>query len=342
MTESRAPALRSPEDIAHRLALAAARARVERERVARLADDALLAAMRTDDDPFAWAEYFSRFRPLLTDYVGRVRTIPGVDVIDLHHALVDDLLAEEAERLMRSTAGVHTRIAPYLLRAARSRLANLRRSATRRQRLYFGAALDSADGVVDGTMSEYARRSSRARAIHEPSPIAGGAAGAAGAPVAGSASDAERPPPVVASLAALMRAATTPEEQLILSWLGQRIPHRTIATWLGAEYDATAKRCWRLCKRLRAAAVTYAAGLAPDERHEIERFLRRAGVLPALAPPMVAASARPARATRGASAAPVRSIAIDTTVAPATTPSTATIAAPPSGAPSVTELDDHA
>ena len=104
----------------------------------------------------------------------------------------------------------------------------------------------------------------------------------------------------VLQLAAALRAATTTDEQLLLTWVAERVPHRTIAAWLGVTYDAAAKRVWRLCRRLRAAAVRHVEALAADERREVERFLRRAGALP----PLVAVALH----DRVFAAAPVRAV----------------------------------
>ena len=59
------------------------------------------------------------------------------------------------------------------------------------------------------------------------------------------------------------------------------------------NYDAATKRIWRLCRKLRAAAVRHGERLGGEERAAVDRFLRRAGVLP----PLVA-SVSPAAAAR--------------------------------------------
>ena len=100
-------------------------------------------------------------------------------------------------------------------------------------------------------------------------------------------------------LSAAIREMTTDEERLLLTWLAERVSHRMIATWLGVSYDAATKRIWRLCRKLRAAAVRHVGALAPEERAEVERFFRRAGVLP----PLVAAVS-PAAARRDLAACP--------------------------------------
>lgn len=243
-----------------------------------LDDAALVAAMRTDDG-HAWAEFFRRFRPLLVAYARRARPTPGVSDADIVGAMVDDLMAGEAERLTGPNAPTVSTLAPYLLRAARNRLLNLRRAASRRMRRYGEAATLQRDGesVVEPLCSEYVLRLSAGEMMVRES--------APGPSLSASRDDDEVDPAPVLRLAAALRRATTTDEQMLLAWVAQRVPHRTIAMWLGVSYDAATKRIWRLTRRLRGAGVRHAATLEPGERREIERFLRRAGVLP----PLVAA-----------------------------------------------------
>lgn len=246
------------------------RNRRARERLAALDDRSLVVAMASDD-AYAWSEFFRRFRPMLTAYARRVRVTAGLTDADVQNALVDELLASEAVRLTGDNAPLIATLAPYLQRAARNRLYNLRRAAARRLKRYGEASDVAPDGerVVGALCSEYLLRLAAGpttRVVRE--------APALDATVLDAA-------PVL-HLAAALRAATTTDEQLMLAWVAHRVPHRTIAAWLGVSYDVATKRLWRLCRRLRAAAVRHAATLAEDERREVERFLRRAGALPPL------------------------------------------------------------
>ena len=249
-------------------------ARPERARVASLDDRALLAAMQGGDE-WAWSEFHARFRPLLAGIARHVRMPVGADVT-ASEALVDEVLADEAVRLTQPGAPRVVNLAGYLVRAARHKLIDVRRAAARRQRRYTEAAADGERGdtpageaVVEALASEHARRASLPR---EPN-------------------DAE-PSVAVRALAAAIREMTSEEERLLLTWLAERVSHRMIATWLGVSYDAATKRIWRLCKKLRAAAVRHGERLGTAERAEVDRFLRRAGVLP----PVVAAVAPAATA----------------------------------------------
>ena len=65
----------------------------------------------------------------------------------------------------------------------------------------------------------------------------------------------------------------------MLVWLAHHVPQRTIAEWQGLSYEVAAKRATRLRARLRAAAVRFAEALPVQERHELDLFFRRAGIV---------------------------------------------------------------
>jgi hypothetical protein len=89
----------------------------------------------------------------------------------------------------------------------------------------------------------------------------------------------------LARLAAMFSRELTDDDMLLLTWRGAGVPHRQVAAWLGITYDAAAKRLARLSRRLREIARSSVQRFPPDERVEIERFLRRAGVSPKTAVP---------------------------------------------------------
>lgn len=246
----------------------------ERARAEALDDAALLGAMR-DGDAWAWGEFVVRFRPVLADYARRARVPAGV-----RGAFVDDVLADEAGRLAGPAAcagkPAPPNLAAYLMRAARHRFLNCRRDAAREHRRHLHAA-DDAGGelmVVTSLCSEHTRRASLGPGADAGAP--GGDEGVELAPEEAGAG-------AVARLAHSLRAAVSPEESLLLAWVAARVPHRTIAEWLGVSHSAGAKRVWRLVRRLRAVALDYAQQLPAAERAELERFLRRAEALPRLA-----------------------------------------------------------
>ncbi len=79
----------------------------------------------------------------------------------------------------------------------------------------------------------------------------------------------------VARLARVLDQHLREDERQLLVWLGERVPQSEIAVWLGSTYGAVRVRVLRLRERLREIARRHAAALPPDEREELERFLRR-------------------------------------------------------------------
>lgn len=83
-------------------------------------------------------------------------------------------------------------------------------------------------------------------------------------------------------------------ELQILHWLGEHVPQRTIAEWLGVGHGAVRMRVARLRNRLRDVARTYSRVLDADSREEIARFFRRF-----IAPPIITPPKGPGRALGG-------------------------------------------
>ena len=82
--------------------------------------------------------------------------------------------------------------------------------------------------------------------------------------------------PVLARLAAELDRGLSDPDRLLLAWLAEHVPMRTVAAWLGIGYDAALKRASRLRVRLRATALEHAALLPPAERRVMDAFLGRA------------------------------------------------------------------
>jgi DNA-binding CsgD family transcriptional regulator len=270
-----------------------------RRRAARALGDAALARALASADPAVWAEFDARFRPLLAAYARRVRIPPA-----LWPQCVDEVLEDEAMRLADGGA-VPDQLAAYLVRSAYHRLLKARRAAARRERRYgAGAAEDGppgsgpwADGaaerVVPGVCSAAALRASRGPRAADGAPAAWDDAGA----------DASAASGVLARAAAALAARLTDAERQLLVWVAEQVPRRQIAEWVGDGYEATRKRILRLTRRLQADAARLAADLPPAERHEFERFLRRAtrpGGPPASPP--VAGAAGPTEGGAGSAA----------------------------------------
>jgi DNA-directed RNA polymerase specialized sigma24 family protein len=224
-------------------------------RVRALGDRALIDAMRDGDD-WAFGEFLARFRPAMLAYAqGR---IPDA----LFPECIDDVLEDAAIELADPRATVPMQLRAYLVGAVRRRHFALHRSGTRRRRWYEEAArsalctTDGREAVVSSVCAESTIAASRGAGMIDTS--------------------APAEPTALQLLARGMEHELDDETRRILTWLGQSVPHRQIAAWLGKSYDATTKQIWRLCRRLERAAPAYAAALPPSAQRELERFFRRA------------------------------------------------------------------
>ena len=83
-------------------------------------------------------------------------------------------------------------------------------------------------------------------------------------------------------------------ELQVLHWLGEHVPQRTIADWLGVSHGAARMRIGRLRDRLREVARTYWRVLDDDTREELARFFQRF-----IAPPIITPPKGPGRAPGG-------------------------------------------
>jgi DNA-directed RNA polymerase specialized sigma24 family protein len=222
-------------------------------------DRALLAGMRRDDAG-AWAAYMARFRPRLYAIMlgANLYTIAGMPARD---ALVDEVLTDEALRLTRPGAPDVTNIGGWLVRAAQHKLVDVRRLAQRRERHYRAAASWFADTPWKGERAIVP-------ALHS----------AHGLRASGALREDAEASPAVLGLAAAIVAVVSEKDRVLLGWLAEGVPHRTIAGWLGVSYEAATKRAWRLTRQLRASVAQFAAALPPEQRAEVARLLRRAGL----------------------------------------------------------------
>ena len=177
-------------------------------------DDKLVSLMQEGDER-AYTEFVRRWQPLLTDTARRL----GFSVDDADD-LVADVLVEVAAAFGAGREAPRT-MGSYLVTALRNRARNHWRNEERR------------------------------RAREAKVPESGEVEEPAVPPV-----DAEAPrtaPPLLRLAQALTRGLTR-EERLLLVWAGHRVPHRTIAEWLGSNPGAVSKRIERLRARLQQAA----------------------------------------------------------------------------------------
>ena len=218
-----------------------------------LTDTELIRAMR-EYPPAAWREFDARFRPILEHYAERSR-IPEAEWSEC----IGSVLSEEAVRLIDRTT-TPSRLTGYLIRAVRHRWMRMRREAENRHRLYRYAANDpeSQRPVVRAAVSEATRQAANNPVKEQ---------------VSASASSALR------HWMALVRDELTEEEAELLEWAGDLCPRPMMAEWLGMNYHALRKKVTRTIERARALARACEHELPPEERKEIRRLLRRAGVL---------------------------------------------------------------
>ncbi|MEP6690612.1 MAG: hypothetical protein ABJD07_05610 [Gemmatimonadaceae bacterium] len=199
-----------------------------------------------------------RFAPLLTVEARRLRVAE-----DERDALVTDLLDDAILRVLEPGTVVPRSLAAYLMTSLRRRVLNTRRASARRVRIVREAAPGATDAAnfsgralveldVSAICSEGTRRAS-----------------------AGPGRDAEPVAVSVLRLAELIARALTTEEQRLLEWVGNHVPQREIASWLGINYEAAGKRIRRLRARLIASSHAYLATLDPADRLALERLIER-------------------------------------------------------------------
>jgi DNA-directed RNA polymerase specialized sigma24 family protein len=212
------------------------------------ADAELIAALRRNDAG-AWSAFHARFRPTLEAYANKT-DIPRWE----WPACITDVLADESLRLARRDAVVPRSLDAYLTRAVRNKYLYTKRAASCRDRNHLAASAHLAgEWFVPTTCSEDARRAS-AGPDGETLEISDG----------------------LQRLARDLSERMTAEERVILNWVGEGIPRRTIATWLGIGHEACAKRIWRLCRRLRAEAAERSKSYDARARREVDRLFSRA------------------------------------------------------------------
>ena len=198
--------------------------------------DATLVARLRERDERACAELYARFAPLLMDEARRRR----VDAAS-RSEVVMDTITQAAMVLLRSGTPVPGSLTGYLVTSLRRRVVNLVRDAQARARRLDGLAVEMGSTPAGD----------------------GGATADPAAPV----------PRAIAELARILDQHLKDDERQLLAWLGDRVPQREIAEWVGSSYGAVRVRVLRLRERLREVARRHAATLPPDERVLLERYL---------------------------------------------------------------------
>ena len=200
-------------------------------------------------DARAAAEVYARYVPLLSR-LARARWVEPTE----RRELVLDLVADVVLRLMRGDLRAPRSLGGYLVTALRRRLIDRHRRASAQPEV---VALEEERG---GAMAAEAARRARD---------------------AGDGDDASL---ALTALARHLESYLDETDRRVVLWLGERIPQRVIAEWLGVGHGALRMRVARLRDRLREIARTYVATLDGDARAEVAAFFRRAAA-PGRIPP---------------------------------------------------------
>jgi hypothetical protein len=223
-------------------------ARVSRIRQLRaLTDSALVDAMR-GGEAAAFHAFVDRFGPLLEEYA-RALHIPTAD----WSTCIDDVLIDAALRFTAGTGELPRQLGAYLRRMTRSAYLKRRRDREFEARL---ASLAESEGTEPVLRALCAEDSVRASSAYN--------------------EDHETAARALGRLGRMLMETLDSEEQLVITWVANRVPHRKIAEWTRSSYSATAKRTWRLERRLRDTAFERMSEFDEGSRREIDRFLRRA------------------------------------------------------------------
>jgi hypothetical protein len=218
-------------------------------------DDALVRAMRAGEEE-AVCEFIERYQHLVLIQARRFR----VPFDDRQHWTAE-LLYDVALALMRSVRPAPSSFPAYLIAACRRKVMMSERA--RRTRMVRESALvDYAGGerVVVASCSEESLRQAH-----------------------GPASESASLPAVLERLIVALDEQLDPGERTLLSWMGQRVPYGTMASWLGISRSAVIKRAMRLRVRLLGVAMEFGQTLGSLDRRELVRFFRRTGALDAIA-----------------------------------------------------------
>jgi hypothetical protein len=211
--------------------------------------------MRAGDEP-AMREFIERYQSLVLVQARRFR----ISTEERQHWTAE-LLYDVALALIRSTRPVPASMPGYLIAACRRKAMMGERA--RRARMVREAVLSGTIGgerVVMATCSEESVRQARGL-TREPAVL----------------------PNVLERLIGALDEQLDTDERILLSWMGQRVPYGTMATWLGITRAAVIKRAMRLRVRLLGVALEFGQALGNSDRRELVRFFRRTGALDEIA-----------------------------------------------------------
>lgn len=209
----------------------------------------LLPAIRRADES-ALKRFFVYFQPVLIDQARRMG-IPRDECDEIVLTFLDDKVTELA-RIETEPAS----LAGYVVRGFRNRVLNLRRDQLTRRGIYDNAMTyvgSTSQQIIAECHSEYGIKA--ALSPDEESPFLR---------------------PALIKLSEYSAAQLATEDIGLLMALGDRVPMREIAAWLGISYGNCRTRAHRLRERISRLALQYMKSLEPAERDEVKRFLTRA------------------------------------------------------------------
>jgi DNA-directed RNA polymerase specialized sigma24 family protein len=243
-----------------------------------LSSASFVAALRLAE-PAALRALFSHFAPLLRDQA-RVMGVAPDERSELVTTLLDDFVLK-----LHGESAAPRDLGRYLVSALRNRARNLHRAAARR-----AAATDRALVVVDGTTQHTVAESHSEWGVR----LARGEGDVA--PAEGAMSRAIR------KLAEFSAQRMTPEESALAIGVSRHVPMRELAAQAGISYSAARVRLHRLREKFRRLVLQHVQSLELEERREMLRFLRRAGIaldVPDITPRSARGTTRPMQGTAG-------------------------------------------
>jgi DNA-directed RNA polymerase specialized sigma24 family protein len=211
-----------------------------------------IAAIRTGEQA-ALRGLYLHYAPLLRDQARKLGGDP-----DERDALVTTVLDDFVLRLCDSEL-VPRELARYLVGALRNRARTAHRDVSRRRDLDARAYVEHGTGaqrIVAECHSEHGLRAALGPDAHSATPVRS----------------------AILKLAAASALALRQDEMAMMVGLSRHVPLRELAADAGITYGNARVRLHRLRERFRTLALQHVASLEPDERRELERFFRRAGI----------------------------------------------------------------
>jgi hypothetical protein len=203
-------------------------------------------------EPAALRGLFLFYAPLLRDQARRFG-VPDEERSELVTTVLDDFVVH-----VQDGGVVPFDVARYLVASIRNRIRTRHRDRSRARAVderAYSTLERSGQRVVAECQSEYAIRSAAGTDIDEPSLSA-----------------------AIAMLARWSAAALEPPELALMIGVSRHVPLRDLAVQAGISYAAVRVRVHRLRERFRKLVLQHVASLGAEEKREVERFLRRAGI----------------------------------------------------------------